>query len=396
MAVIITLPDAVMHAIHQLNNAGYEAFAVGGCVRDSLLGNPPDDWDITTSATPEELTTVFASYKTIETGLMHGTLTVLVDGTSLEITTYRVDGNYSDGRHPDTVTFSRNLTEDLCRRDFTINAMAYHPVHGLVDVYHGRNDLQAGIIRCVGDPSRRFSEDALRILRALRFASALGFSIDVDTDKALHALAETLPRVSTERLTAELCKLLCGKNAASIVHNYLDVLGLIIPELKNSSDFTLLAEVPSPPLIRLTALFWDSNLTAESVQNILHRLRLDHSTIRGVKRLMASRNMPHESEIDLLYLLNALDSELIDIYLALSRVNEATRNTVKRLLDEKRCYKISMLQIDGTDVVAQGIAAGPAVGQTLNALLTAVIDGHCNNERAALLTYMNTLKEPVQ
>lgn len=396
MAVIITLPDAVMHAINQLNNAGYEAFTVGGCVRDSLLGNPPDDWDITTSATPEELKTVFASYKTIETGLMHGTLTVLLDGTSLEITTYRVDGNYSDGRHPDSVTFSRNLTEDLCRRDFTINAMAYHPVHGLVDVYHGRHDLQAGIIRCVGDASRRFSEDALRILRALRFASVLGFSIDVDTDKALHALAETLPRISAERLTAELCKLLCGKNAASIVHNYLDVLGLIIPELKNSSDFTLLTEVPSTPLIRLTALFWDSNLTAESVQNILHRLRLDHSTIRGLKRLMASRNMPHESEIDLLYLLNALDSELIDIYLALSRVNEATRNTVKRLLDEKRCYKISMLQIDGTDIVAQGIAAGPAVGQMLNALLTAVIDGHCSNERAALLTHMNTLKEPVQ
>ena len=217
MTVHIDLPVAVSSAIQKLNSAGFEAYAVGGCIRDSLLEYQPDDWDITTSATPSEMQAVFAEYRTVETGLQHGTLMVLLDGMSLEITTYRVDGTYSDGRHPDGVSFTRALSEDLRRRDFTINAMAYHPKTGLVDLYDGQADLAAAIIRCVGEPYRRFEEDALRILRALRFSSTLGFAMDDATAQALRALSSTLTKVSVERITTEFVKLLCGKDAENVL-----------------------------------------------------------------------------------------------------------------------------------------------------------------------------------
>ena len=228
----ISIPTPVLCALNTLNAAGYEAYIVGGCVRDSLLDTSPSDYDITTSATPEEMKAVLSDYKIIETGISHGTLTVLSQGNPLEITTFRCDGEYTDHRRPDSVTMTRNLREDLARRDFTVNAMAYSEKNGLIDLYNGKNDLDNRVIRCVGDASRRFEEDALRIMRALRFAATLGFSIEAETSRQIYEKAHLLSYVSAERIATEFCRLICGKNAADIILSYRDVFALIIPELE--------------------------------------------------------------------------------------------------------------------------------------------------------------------
>lgn len=394
--MVITLPTAVETAIRQLNTAGYEAYAVGGCVRDSLLGKEPTDWDITTSATPEEMQEVFASYRTVETGLKHGTLTVIIDGMPLEITTYRVEGDYSDGRHPNSVSFTRCLSEDLCRRDFTVNAMAYHPAIGIVDLYGGREDLNSGIISCVGESEKRFSEDALRILRALRFASVLGFRITKDTECAIRALYPTLSCVSIERIATELGKLLCGVSAQRIVSDYFEVMHHLIPELQSGNDFYLLSIVPPESVARWAALFWCCGLSAEAAGEVLRRLRLDNHTIRNVKTLLNCRSMPHHTDADLLRLLNCLgDGDLLRDYLALVEMDGNTCLRIQRLIADNRCYKTSMLAVGGDDVVACGFC-GPEVGLVLSALLNAVIDGVCTNEKQELIQYMQTMKKPVQ
>ena len=208
LRMIIDLPKNVENIIERLKEHGFEGFAVGGCVRDSLLNKTPTDWDITTDALPADMKKIFK--KTFDTGIAHGTVTVLMDGVGYELTTYRIDGNYSDGRHPDSVSFSKNLSEDLCRRDFTINAMAYSHNKGIVDLFGGRKDLQNGVIRAVGDAKKRFDEDALRMLRAVRFAAQLGFKIDDDTFAAIREKAKLLSKVSKERIFVELNKSLCG------------------------------------------------------------------------------------------------------------------------------------------------------------------------------------------
>ena len=394
--MVITLPTAVETAIQQLNTAGYEAYAVGGCVRDSLLGKTPTDWDITTSATPTEMQGVFASYRTVETGLKHGTLTVLIDDMPLEITTYRVEGAYSDGRHPDSVSFTRCLSEDLCRRDFTINAMAYHPVAGVVDLYGGREDLTNGLISCVGESEKRFSEDALRILRALRFASVLGFRITKDTECAIRALYPTLSCVSIERIATELGKLLCGTSAQRIVSDCFEVVLYLIPELQGAKDFYLLSIVPPVSVARWAALFYCCDLSSEAVGAVLRRLRLDNHTIRDVKTLIDCRYMPHDSDGDLLRLLNRLnDGELLRDYLALVEMDGDTCLHIERLIAENRCYKTAMLAVSGDDVIACGFH-GPEIGSVLAVLLNAVMDGNCQNEKQELIAYMKTIKKPVQ
>ena len=202
----MVLPENVHFIIDVLRSAGNDAYAVGGCVRDSLLGRTPEDWDITTSASPDEVKVLFK--RTVDTGIEHGTVTVMIDKTGYEVTTYRVDGKYKDGRHPESVTFTRSLEEDLKRRDFTINAMAFNENDGIVDLFDGRKDLEAGLVRCVGDPRQRFGEDALRILRAVRFSAQLGFEIEEETAKAMGELAGTLEKISAERIHTELIKLL--------------------------------------------------------------------------------------------------------------------------------------------------------------------------------------------
>lgn len=397
MTVFIHLPDAVLHAIQVLNAAGFEAYAVGGCVRDSLFGKTPEDWDITTSATPAELQIVFGAYHTVETGLRHGTLTVLVDDMPLEITTYRVDGDYSDGRHPDAVVFTRSLAEDLKRRDFTVNAMAYHPESGLVDLYGGQADLAAGVIRCVGTPAVRFGEDALRILRALRFASVLGFSIDSDTAESLVELSPNLCCVSVERIAAEFKKLLCGKDAVDILSAYRSVISAFLPEVNGCDDFTSLSRMRLIPYARFAALFFGSDVSAESAESVLRRLRLDTKTIRNVALLLTypPRSI-HTEKVYLLRLLNRLGVDLVYDYLALHEADDATVACVDQLLKEGACYQISMLDIAGDDIIRLGVNAGPDVGRILQELLDAVMDGVCVNRNADLLDYVTKNKKPVQ
>ena len=220
--------------IRQLNNQGYEAFIVGGCVRDYLLGLTPHDTDICTNALPEQTKKCFEAYHTFDTGIKHGTISVVCGGEVYEITTYRIDGDYSDNRHPDSVSFTRNINEDLQRRDFTVNAMAYNAEYGLVDPYGGKNDLKDKIIRCVGNPDTRFNEDALRILRALRFASVYGFSIEENTSKSIFKNADLLKNIATERVTSEFLKLICGKDAVKILDAYRETIAVIIPEQHSS------------------------------------------------------------------------------------------------------------------------------------------------------------------
>ena len=225
------LPAGAEFVLSRLHQAGYQAYVVGGCVRDTLLGKVPKDWDVCTNALPHEMKQVFADCHVIETGLQHGTLTVMYQQEPFEVTTFRVDGEYTDHRHPDEVIFVADVREDLSRRDFTVNAMAWSPETGVVDAFCGQEDLERRLIRCVGEPEKRFQEDALRIMRALRFASVYGFAIDPATDAAIHALKDTLTGVAAERIRVELAKLLCGDSAGDILRAYPDVMQVIMPQL---------------------------------------------------------------------------------------------------------------------------------------------------------------------
>lgn len=237
----MVLPENISRALDMLESAGHEAWVVGGCVRDSLMGIIPHDYDITTSALPAETEQVFAGYRLIETGLKHGTVTVLADGSPIEITTYRVDGEYRDSRRPERVTFTRNIRDDVSRRDFTMNGIAYNPKQGYFDEFGGAEDIKAGVIRCIGKPERRFCEDALRILRGLRFSASLGFEIEENTARAMHDTRELLNKISAERVFSELCGLLTGRNSHRnifrVLTEFRDIAAVIIPEFRECTGF---------------------------------------------------------------------------------------------------------------------------------------------------------------
>ena len=229
--MVIKIPPQVNRAIEILQNNGHSAYVVGGAVRDMLMGKTAHDWDITTSALPEETLESFSEFRTIETGLKHGTVTVIVDGMSLEITTFRIEGGYSDNRHPDKVDFTDRVEDDLSRRDFTVNSIAYSPQKGFADPFDGQTDIEKKIIRCVGNPDKRFGEDALRILRALRFSAVLGFEIEKDTAESIRRNYKLLSNISVERIFVEISKLLCGKDAGKILREFEDVIFFILPEI---------------------------------------------------------------------------------------------------------------------------------------------------------------------
>ena len=332
---MISAPEAAREAIHRLHEAGYEAYLVGGCVRDSLLGRTPGDWDITTAALPEQVEAVFAGERIIETGLKHGTVTVLLDGLPLEITTFRTEAAYSDHRHPDAVAFTPSLTEDLARRDFTINAMAWSPEDGLQDPFGGQTDLERKLIRCVGDPYKRFDEDALRILRALRFAAQLDFAIDPATAAAAHALRDTLALVSRARIAVELTRLLCGPAARRIVVDYWEILSVPLPELAAMAGLdqrskyhcydvlehcaAALEAVPPEPVLRWAALLHDVGKPAcftldeagrghfyghakaggPMAREIMTRLRFDKDTVNRVSRLVELHDYPIDPPVEM-------------------------------------------------------------------------------------------------
>ena len=433
------MPKNVDTAINLLQSAGFEAYAVGGCVRDSLLGKTPNDWDITTSAKPEDMKSVFADFHCIDTGIKHGTVTVVIDGEPLEITTFRLDGEYEDNRHPKSVTFTSNLGADLGRRDFTVNAMAYSKMTGTVDLFGGHNDLKNGIIRCVGDPDRRFNEDALRILRALRFASALDFEIEEKTAQSLLKNRALLGNISEERIAKELLKLVCGKGAKRILTDFAPVLFEILPELqpmyKNSHDnphhcydiyeHTLIAveSIDPEPTLRFAMLLHDcgkpavkkfdengvahfyghQRISAEISAQILARLKVSNKFRDEILFLVSNHDrwelyentekMPrYLSKFGLdgvLKLLKVMRADVLaqspEYRYRLDQIADA-EEIAKNLAAQKPCLSLSELQINGRTLMDIGIPQGRKLGAVLAQLLDEVIDGVTKNTQEALTT----------
>lgn len=433
------MPKNVDIAINLLQSAGFEAYAVGGCVRDSLLGKTPNDWDITTSAKPEDMKSVFADFHCIDTGIKHGTVTVVIDGEPLEITTFRLDGEYEDNRHPKSVTFTSDLGADLGRRDFTVNAMAYSKMTGTVDLFGGHNDLKNGIIRCVGDPDRRFNEDALRILRALRFASALDFEIEEKTAQSLLKNRALLGNISEERIAKELLKLVCGKGAKRILTDFAPVLFEILPELqpmyKNSHDnphhcydiyeHTLIAveSIDPEPTLRFAMLLHDcgkpavkkfdengvahfyghQRISAEISAQILARLKVSNKFRDEILFLVSNHDrwelyentekMPrYLSKFGLDGVLNLLKVMRADVLAQspeyryrLDQIADA-EEIAKNLAAQKPCLSLSELQINGRTLMDIGIPQGRKLGAVLAQLLDEVIDGVTKNTQEALTT----------
>ena len=435
----INLPEKIQLILSRLNEAGYEAYCVGGAVRDSVMGIAPGDWDITTSALPEETRKIFADFKTIDTGLKHGTITVVIDHTAYEITTFRIDGEYSDNRHPQNVEFTRSLADDLSRRDFTINALAYNHSSGLIDLYHGQDHIHNSIIKTVGNPEKRFQEDGLRIMRALRFSAVLGFRIDEETSRAIHDNKELLKNISAERIAVELTKLVCGKNAFNVLMEYPDVLSAFIPEIAPAVNFKQYGKkhaydvwehichtvdtIPQDKILRLTMLLHDlgkipthkinengdstfknhAMVGGEMAKEILTRLRFDKKTVNRVAFLVSYHDFePTESKIELKRHLKAKTPDDIRTLLTIKKsdrgalsegyrdISEATAKNLqwlKEIEDNSECCTVKDLDITGNDLLNEGFS-GEEIGNALEKALDAVIDKKIQNKKADLLTYL--------
>lgn len=431
----IRIPGGAGFIMSLLAAEGFDAYAVGGCVRDSLLGLEPHDWDICTDARPGDVLRACERrrIRTVETGLRHGTVTAVLDGVGYEVTTYRVDGAYSDGRHPDGVTFTGSLTGDLARRDFTVNAMAYNEKAGLVDPFGGREALRDKTIACVGDPSDRFGEDVLRIMRALRFASVYGFRIDRGTELAIHRLAPSLRRISPERVSAELRRLLCGRGVLDVLLGYADVVTVIIPELAPCVGFNqnnpwhrydvyehtaraVAAYAGDDVAVKMALLLHDAGkprcytedgrgshfyghgaLGRGIADEVTRRLRFDNRTRAEVLDLV----LYHDADIEpapraARRWLNRIGKDrlrqLIQVRMADIRA-QAENTQAPRLercralealadgvIGQKQCFSLKDLAIHGGDVMALGAPEGKIVGDTLRHVLEAVIDGSVPNE----------------
>ena len=433
----IELPEGAKKILNLLHSSGFEAYVVGGCVRDSLLGIEPKDWDICTSARPEETIACMGGLEVIETGIKHGTVTVLVERESYEVTTYRIDGVYSDHRNPDKVFFAPNLFEDLSRRDFTINSMAYNEEDGLVDLFFGRDDLQNGIIRCVGYPDLRFEEDALRVLRALRFSSTYGFAIDGSTSNAIHRNARSLCYIAKERIRDELVKLLAGKNAYDVLMNYSDVICEIIPEIGPCRGFaqnnpyhcyTVYGHIAcsvgaykgDDPAVNMALLLHDigkpecytedekgghfkghAAASARIAQAVLRRLRFDNKTLYSAFELVVYHDAeftPTERFVrKWLYrigpdqfrrLLSVRNADIAAHAPATWEQNYAIMRKVEeifnKVIKEQQCFKMKDLRISGRDIMALGVPEGQLVGDTLAFLLDGVIAGEIENDADTL------------
>ncbi len=444
----IVLPPDVAALIARLQAHGFAAYAVGGCVRDSLRGVIPHDWDITTAASPDETAAVFADHRTITVGAQHGTIAVLTEERTVEITTFRTESGYADSRHPDSVTFVSDVRDDLARRDFTVNAMAYNENEGLVDPFGGQRDLANGTLRCVGDAATRFSEDALRILRALRFAATLPLSIAPETADALHKTRETLRYIAAERVAAELTKLLCGVNVLPILHEYRDILAVIIPEISATFDFdqrnphhcydiynhTLhaLAAAPYDPIVRWAVLLHDigkpytfttdengighfkghAAIGAPIAEQILLRLRMNRETVQTVTKLVEAHDrqiLPSEPAVkrvlyrygeDFFRYLIAVkhaDNDAHALHATERREQwQAVESVLNTVLEQDACFSLKDLAVKGNDITSLGISPGPIVGRMLEHLLNEVIDGHCPNDHDALLAHLHaSLKKGV-
>ena len=439
----MNLPPQVNTALELLMASGYEAFLVGGAVRDYVRENRQgSDWDITTSALPEEVKQVFSDYHIIETGLKHGTVTVVVDHEPLEITTYRIDGSYSHHRRPDSVSFTRSLLEDLKRRDFTMNALAYNPTTGIVDLVGGKDDIAANVVRCVGDPDRRFREDALRILRALRFASVFGMEIEPETAAAVHSNRGLLKEIAVERVQAELTKMLCGFGVKKILDEFADVISVVIPEIEpmfgfeqhnphHNSDvwnhtIKVVENAPANPVMRWTALLHDigkphcfsldeqgighffghAGKSTVIADELLQRLRFDNATRERITLLVKNHDTPLPSdERGVKRLMNRLGTEAALQIVDIHRADTAGQHPdcayryaefdegqamMQKVIDEQACFSVKNLAINGNDVLAKGLR-GKQVGEELQKSLNAVMDGEVPNEKNELLVYVERI-----
>lgn len=433
------IPSEILFVLNTLSAKGYEAYLVGGCVRDYLLGNVPHDFDITTNAYPEDVLDLFRdSAHTVATGLKHGTVTVIKDGVPAEVTTYRIDGEYSDNRRPERVLFSKSLEDDVVRRDFTVNAMAYSPIYGFKDLVGGLKDLENGIIRCVGDPNVRFEEDALRILRAVRFSSVLGFEIEANTSDLLLEKAHLLGNISKERIAVEFEKLLCGSNAEDVLLKYRDVIAVFIPEIRSMFDFcqhtpyhkydvythsvkSVTACDLSDRILRMTAFFHDigkpdcffrdsegvghfyghAQRSTELTESIMKNLRYDNSFRNAVTTLIKHHDAPIENdEKRIKRLLRNLGEEQLFRLLSFQRADNAAQSeivfnrrerfdaveeTAKRILSEKKCFSLSDMNLNGSDLLSLGIPQGKMIGKILGQLLDDVIENRIPNDRDELM-----------
>lgn len=437
----IAIPPAVLQILQALRAAGHPAYVVGGCVRDSLLGKTPADWDVTTAALPEQVESTLNGYPILETGLRHGTVTVLTAERPVEVTTYRFEGGYTDGRHPDSVRFIKNLHEDLRRRDFTVNAIAYHPEDGLVDPFDGQADLLAQQIRCVGNPDVRLTEDALRILRALRFSAVLSFSIEPETAAALLRHAAMLSNIAPERIAAELLRLLCGPRALPVLRDFREIIGQAVPSLVPMFDFSqnnphhiydvymhtlhVVEAVPPEPVLRLAALFHDCGKPscysedghgighfyghqaagAAIAEQALRQLRLDNDTIRQVVTLVTYHDVPLEpTRACVRRWLNRLGEPVLRRLLLLKRADnlgqapayqdrqlllDQFEALLQQVIEDSLCFSLKNLAVKGDDLIEIGVPSGPELGNLLSRLLTEVLEDRCPNERGALLSLAN-------
>ncbi len=442
----MVLPWEVTAVMERMQAAGYACHAVGGCVRDGLLGLTPQDWDLTTNALPEQVAALFADYRVILTGMAHGTVTVLIGDMPIEITTYRVDGEYHDHRRPDGVRFVTDITEDLRRRDLTVNAMAWEPTTGLCDPFGGANDLKARVLRCVGNAEERFNEDALRILRTLRFAATYGFAVEEETAAALFRCAPLLCEVAGERIASELNRLLVGKYAGQVLERFAAVLYPVLPELqategiwqyspyhdKDVLGHTIASLTASPAVlpVRLALLLHDCGkprcfewisegfghfpkhpiIGAEMAEGILRRLHYDNHTTQTVCRLIryhddripntdasVRRWLYRLGEQTLYQLLDVKEGDCNGHAANLPPARKEDiyrlRERIARVVAEGQCTAPSMLAIGGRDVLALGIPAGRAVGRALAFVFERVLDGELPNEREALLAAISSQKD---
>lgn len=405
---VMNMPAPVTEIISTIEANGFEAFAVGGCVRDTLLQRNPDDWDITTSALPEQVKSMFP--RTIDTGIQHGTVTIMIGKTGYEVTTYRIDGEYEDGRHPNSVEFSSKLVDDLKRRDFTINAMAYNNTTHLVDEFHGIDDLNNKIIRCVGNAAERFSEDALRMMRAIRFSAQLGFDIEASTHDAILALAPTISKVSMERVEIELGKTLTSANPdyvvkfveAGLFRENLPVIHHLLTGGHKEKILSMLRLTKPTLILRLSALL--NYASPEETRRTLRSLKLDNFTVDSVTRLVtysdysveetkpAVREALHQFTTDFFSIL--LDhqeasilakEEITGIVLPSQKKHlKSLRMLTSEILESGDCFTIKALNITGHDLVEYGLT-GPAIGKALENLLHMVIENPELNEKQMLI-----------
>ena len=433
----IDVPEGARLIIGKLEEAGFEAFVVGGCVRDSLLGREPKDWDVCTSAPPAQAIETFKGLRVIETGLKHGTVTVMAGDEAVEVTTYRIDGDYSDNRRPDNVEFTGSLKEDLSRRDFTVNAMAYSPAAGLVDYFGGAGDLEAGTIKCVGDPGKRFREDALRIMRALRFAAVLGFSIDGATNAAMRENRGLLGNIAAERIAAELNGLVLGDGVRKTISGNLDVFFEVVPELAAGAGFeqnnqyhcyTVLNHIlisvekaRKDIRLRLAMLLHDiakpkcytesdgtghfyrhAQEGSDMARAILTRLKYDNDTVATVCELIKYHDAiipPRRRAVKkwLNKIGEARLRQLIEVKMADAKAQVPARGAEKiaglvkvlalidEVIEQGQCFSLKDLAVNGRDLIEAGVPEGVKVGAVLKQLVDMVIDEEAENERAALL-----------